>query len=1130
MEASLNSLKEDLRKIIDEKCDLDSFNIQLLEDIENDDVDLMDSYEGGVTDDCGKETRVGLCMDDNNTCQHIEDDADELGDGDDVDEMDVSEAENNLKAEQNCLKEDSTVADRTGTRHDKMFRQSGLTTVCCTENGLNGDNDYKEEITKEIQHSIMDSVDELNVERKEEYQNGEDANIGGNLTDTGSDEDNQEEDDDDVESEDDNEEDQEDDMEELAELVSHTPVMFRRNIRTRPIRANRSTSMPSLMFNEHGEVRQERTQSTIIRTRAIRRVHTVADNDENFTITVDLVGCKEVVVYPAKSGVQLKDAIAELAETHNFAPSGVAVFIESSDSPAPLDCDCSLFAKRQLFLREKDDEIEGRLDSAFTSGLRELLLDKRHYFRPRAKPVNLLTDRHRSVSTSVVPQIHVNDDFSNSKPPIIAYNLPKSGGKKDLSKFLGVETDKASKTRRPSAPTLSQLPAAKKMDPKLQMLQDKLDYYMLHGLPEFPSLIFAYPQREDDTELLTLEDNWRDVVSNHAELPKKVIEQQEAIWEIVHTEVTYIKNIRVIIDLYLTCLIDLQAAGILNSIQSGKIFSNITDIEYKHSTFWKEKLINVMKITRETSQPLSAGEVVKAFEGFGDHFQPYIKFCAEEGLCIEFLKAKLKEDDQLKLFLQWCQDYSRKQTRRKLSELLVHPMQRITKYPLLLQAVAKKTENETDKQAILRELAKVKTFCDLVNQEVTREQETKKMKIMVERIELYDWPEIPPAGSGSDEVQELIEASPIMLDLHFPIKGAIGQPRWVVYEGPVKIKDQYDKSRFEGTIVIFTDMMTICKKGQTKENSLRICRPPIRIDRVKTAELKDGSGFVMLCSDDYNCACTWYIITTQNTSDWLRKINKAKDMYETACDNKDMDKFLDTSQSANHLELPDFRRDMSPRASPTNSPRMRRQFSPGINVALAELTLNEKELHDENGRKDSMNEGDSSLDKESFGESSTEDESTDAEEGQTPTLTRISPSDIFFGEGEPPGSFDEGAGFISPTTPTCDPNALNIMQFDSDLEEEDPLQPTPFCVGMGDPSTPTPKRTTQKGAWGKVFNRPQSRKLLPNGVTKTKEQLQDIPPSKSDRDQAGADVEHKQGKKTNRRFIKKQTKTYKISG
>ncbi|XP_072036816.1 uncharacterized protein [Amphiura filiformis] len=408
------------------------------------------------------------------------------------------------------------------------------------------------------------------------------------------------------------------------------------------------------------------------------------------------------------------------------------------------------------------------------------------------------------------------------------------------------------------------------------------------------------------------------------------------------------------------------------------------------------------------------------------------------------------------------------------------------------------------------------------------------MKKMNERIELYDWPEIPLAGAGCDEVKKLIEANPIMLDLHFPIKGAIaGQPRWVVHEGPVKIRDQYDKSRFEGTIVIFTDMMTICKKGKTKENSLRICRPPIRIDRVKTAELKDGSGFVMLCSDDYNCACNWYIITTQKTSAWLSKINKAKEMYENVCNNKDMDKFLDTSQPVNHLELPEFLR-KSPRASPLSSPRLPRQFRPEVNVSLAECSLNEDGLCDENGRKNGergMIEGDSNG--ESNGESSTEDESPDAdeeesEEEQTPTLTRVARPTNFYGEESvgngiglpkentltskgnisyeagdfsytdsksdqegaiPIMSFD-GDESMSPTSPTCDPAALNIMQFDSDLEDdEDPKKPTPFCVGMSDPAIPTPKRTTQnytlKGTWGRCLINEKS-ETAPNGVTKNK--------------------------------------------
>ena len=49
----------------------------------------------------------------------------------------------------------------------------------------------------------------------------------------------------------------------------------------------------------------------------------------------------------------------------------------------------------------------------------------------------------------------------------------------------------------------------------------------------------------------------------------------------------------------------------------------------------------------------------------------------------------------------------------------------------------------------------VQAFCNRINHEVRREEESKKMKKMTERIELYDWPEIPPGGTGCDEVKKV---------------------------------------------------------------------------------------------------------------------------------------------------------------------------------------------------------------------------------------------------------------------------------------------------------------------------------------------------------------------------------------
>ena len=285
-----------------------------------------------------------------------------------------------------------------------------------------------------------------------------------------------------------------------------------------------------------------------------------------------------------------------------------------------------------------------------------------------------------------------------------------------------------------------------------------------------------------------------------------------------------------------------------------------------------------------------------------------------------------------------------------------------------------------------------------------------------------------------------------------------------------------------------------------------------------------------------------------------------------------MDKFLDTSQASNYLKLPEWlepnNTSHSPKTSPASSPKSQRHFVPKVKSPL----IAECPLPDDNKKDvDYVNEGDSSFDKESNGDTSTEDESPDAdeeesEEEQTPTLTR--PSDLLDNRGEQNGvrltkqgtltakdydassfTFTEtehdpkAAGIMafdnddedevqstSPTSPN--PNAVNIMQFDSDLEDdEDPLRPTPFCDGIGNTNnTVIPRRTQQlptfKGTWSKVFKATKSRKPLPyNGVTRTKEQ--DVIASSSDGDEPGGDGNSKQKKssKPSKLFGKKQTKS-----
>ena len=82
---------------------------------------------------------------------------------------------------------------------------------------------------------------------------------------------------------------------------------------------------------------------------------------------------------------------------------------------------------------------------------------------------------------------------------------------------------------------------------KHEQLSELLTSYSLHGLPKMPdSLTRGRPHY--DQSAFTLERHWTDIVANHDRLNKRQRDQQEAVWELLSTEVEYLRKLRVIID------------------------------------------------------------------------------------------------------------------------------------------------------------------------------------------------------------------------------------------------------------------------------------------------------------------------------------------------------------------------------------------------------------------------------------------------------------------------------------------------------------------------------------------------------------------------------------------------------
>lgn len=187
----------------------------------------------------------------------------------------------------------------------------------------------------------------------------------------------------------------------------------------------------------------------------------------------------------------------------------------------------------------------------------------------------------------------------------------------------------------------------------------------------------------------------------------------------------------------MACLCSLQASNILNEVDRTRLFSNIPEIYAANRYFWTEYVLAMVNTSRSTGQPLEPGHLLQGFETFEQTFAPYTRYCAEQSKCQQYCRDRLNDNqlftvylvvriilkvEKLKRFFfsfffftlhfssQWCET-QKDCNRLKLLDILVKPMQRLTKYSLLLKAVHKNTENEEQRAELIH---MVKEIIDIV--------------------------------------------------------------------------------------------------------------------------------------------------------------------------------------------------------------------------------------------------------------------------------------------------------------------------------------------------------------------------------------------------------------------------------
>ncbi|KAM5134645.1 rho guanine nucleotide exchange factor 1 isoform 1-T1 [Callospermophilus lateralis] len=227
---------------------------------------------------------------------------------------------------------------------------------------------------------------------------------------------------------------------------------------------------------------------------------------------------------------------------------------------------------------------------------------------------------------------------------------------------------------------------------------------------------------------------WRELVPPDIllNLPKSQVKRQEVISELLVTEAAHVRMLRVLHDLFYQPMAD---GGFFPLEELQNIFPSLDELIEVHSLF----LDRLMKRRQESGYLIEEiGDVLLArFDGAeGSWFQKISsRFCSRQSFALEQLKAKQRKEPRFCTFVQDAE--SRPRCRRlQLKDMIPTEMQRLTKYPLLLQSIGQNTEEPTEREKVELAAECCREILHHVNQAVRDMEDLLRLKDYQRRLDL----------------------------------------------------------------------------------------------------------------------------------------------------------------------------------------------------------------------------------------------------------------------------------------------------------------------------------------------------------------------------------------------------------
>ncbi|XP_056329304.1 rho guanine nucleotide exchange factor 12 isoform X3 [Danio aesculapii] len=254
------------------------------------------------------------------------------------------------------------------------------------------------------------------------------------------------------------------------------------------------------------------------------------------------------------------------------------------------------------------------------------------------------------------------------------------------------------------------------------------------GTPKL-SRRFEDLQSEDDQGSDGDPPNWQQLVRRDvlAGLTPHEIKRQEVINELFYTERAHVRMLKVLDKVFYQ---KLTQENILPPADVKYIFTNLEEIIQLHVRIVDQ--MTAIRKKNETSVIDHIGDELLSWFSSGEEEkikQAVGTFCSNQPFALELIKSRQKKDQRFSSFMQEAES-NRLCRRLQLKDIIPAEMQRFTKYPLLMDNIAKYTDESEEKDKVRRAAECCRQILNHVNQSVKESENKQRLEDYQRRLDL----------------------------------------------------------------------------------------------------------------------------------------------------------------------------------------------------------------------------------------------------------------------------------------------------------------------------------------------------------------------------------------------------------